>query len=57
MSLLLYYADELKSVDRGKNHCKSNHVEAFVYSAGYLREKVQASMKTRSYKITVSSLS
>ena len=35
-SLLSYYADEPKSVDRGENHYKSNHVEAFLYSAGWI---------------------
>ena len=53
-SLLSYYVDEPKSVDRGKNHYKSNHVEAFLYSAGSLRGNVHASMKARSYKVTVS---
>ena len=47
-----------KSVDRGENHYKSNHVEAFLYSAGSLREKVHANMKARSeimqHKVTVS---
>ena len=52
VSLLLYYADEPKSVDRGENHYKSNHVEEFLCSAGSLRGKVLANMKARSYKVT-----
>ena len=53
-SLLSYFANELKSVDKGENHFQSRHVDAFQYSEGSLTGKVNASMKDKSYEVTVS---
>ena len=52
-SLVSFFAGEQKSIDRGENHYKSEHVESFSYSTGILRE-VHASMKKKVYKVTVS---
>ena len=53
-SLLSFFANELKSVDKGENHFLSRHVDAFQYSEGSLTGKVNASMEDKSYKVTVS---
>ena len=53
-SLLCYFSDEKKSIKKGENHYKSNHVESFSYHGGILRGEVQASMKKKVYKVTVS---
>ena len=52
--LLGYFANEAKSVERGENHYKSNHVELFQYCDGVLRGKIHASMKDISYNVMVS---
>ena len=49
-----FFADEQKSLTRGENHYKSNHVESFSYSDGVLRGEIHASMKKQVYKVTVS---
>ena len=49
-SLASFFADEQKSLTRGKNHYKSNHVESFSYSDGIIRGE----MKKKVYKVTVS---
>lgn len=53
-SLVSFFAGEQKSIDRGENHYKSEHVENFSYSTGILRGEVHASMKKKVYKVTVS---
>lgn len=54
-SLVSFFDGEEKSIDRGENHVKSDHMEAFSYSAGVLRGEIHASMKQKAYKVTVSS--
>lgn len=53
-ALTNFFSDEPKSISRGENHYKSGHNESFSYSDGILRGSVQASMKNKSYKVTVS---
>ena len=53
-SLASFFADEQKSLTRGENHYKSNHVESFSYSDGIIRGEIHASMKKKVYKVTVS---
>ena len=53
-SLLSYFSEEKKSIKKGENHYKSDHVESFSYHEGILRGEVQASMKKKVYKVTVS---
>lgn len=53
-SLLSYFSEENKSIKKGENHYKSDHVESFSYHEGVLRGEVQASMKKKVYKVTVS---
>lgn len=52
--LSLYFADEPKSLERGENHYKSDHVESLSYYPGTLKGKVHASMKEKTYEVTVS---
>jgi len=52
--LVLFFGNEKKSLTRGENHYKSNHVESFTYSDGIIRGEVHASMKKKVYKVTVS---
>ena len=52
-SLISFFLEEKKSIERGENHYKSNHVEYFAYNQGCLRGEVHASMK-KVYKVTVS---
>ncbi|PFX20018.1 Toll-like receptor 1 [Stylophora pistillata] len=44
--------NEKKSIKKGENHYKSEHVESFSYHEGILRGEVQASMKKKVYKVT-----
>ena len=53
-SLVSFFGNEQKSLTRGENHYKSNHVESFTYSDGIIRGEVHASMKKKVYKVTVS---
>ena len=53
-SLLSFFSDEKKSIKKGENHYKSDHVEAFSYQQGILHGEVHASMKKKIYKVTVS---
>ena len=53
-SLLSFFAEEKKSIERGKNHYKSDHIELVTYKEGVLRGEVHASMKKKVYKVTVS---
>ena len=53
-SLISFFAEEKKSIERGLNHCKSDHIEALTYHQGVLRGEVHASMKKKVYKVTVS---
>ena len=53
-SLISFFAEEKKSIERGENHYKSDHIEAFTYNQGVLRGEVHASMKKKVYKVTVS---
>ena len=52
-ALTSFFSDEPKSINRGENHYKSRHVESFHYSDGIIRGSVHASMKDKSYKVTV----
>ena len=51
-ALTSFFSDEPKSIQRGENRYKSDHIESFQYSHGIIRGSVHASMK--SYKVTVS---
>ena len=53
-SLLSFFSEEKKSIQKGENHYRSDHVEAFSYQQGVLRGEVHASMKKKVYKVTVS---
>ena len=53
-SLASFFSGEQKSLERGENHYRSDHVESFTYSGGIIRGEVKASMKNKSYKVTVS---
>ena len=46
-SLLSFFHDEPKSINRGENHYKSDHIQAFSYADGVVRGEVQASMKKK----------
>ena len=56
-SLLSYFEDEKKSIAKGENHVKSDHIECFMYNQGILRGKVHASMRSKVYEVTVRKLS
>ena len=51
---LSFFLEEKKSIKKGENHFKSDHIEAFTYQQGVLRGEVHASMKKKVYKVTVS---
>ena len=53
-SLASFFSGEQKSLERGENHYQSDHVQSFTYSGGIVRGEVIASMKNKSYKVTVS---
>ena len=53
-ALASFFADEPKSLQRGENHFKSDHVESFSYYPGEISGVVSASMKSKSYKVVVS---
>ena len=53
-SLVTFFSEEKKSIERGENHFKSDHIESFDYQQGVLRGEVHASMKKKVYKVTVS---
>ena len=53
-SLVTFFSDEPKSIKRGENHFKSDHVLSFSYCPGMINGKIQASMKDKAYKATVS---
>ena len=55
-SLLSLFENDNKSVSRGENHFKSNHVESFSASQGVLKGQVHASMKKKVYNVTVSEM-
>lgn len=55
-SLLNFFGDEKKSIQRGENHYKSSHVESFNYAEKVIRGEVHASMKQKLYKVTVRNL-
>ena len=52
-SLLNFFGEEKKSIQRGENHYKSSHVEKFYYHKGVIQGEVHASMKKKVYKVTV----
>ena len=56
-SLLSYFEDEKKSIAKGENHVKSDHIECFMYNQGILRGKVHASMRSKVYEVAVRKLS
>ena len=37
-SLLSFFLEEKKSIKKGENHFKSDHIEAFTYQQGVLRD-------------------
>ena len=51
-SLISFFLEENKSIQKGENHHKSDHVEAFSYQQGILHGKIHASMETF-YKVTM----
>lgn len=51
------FEDEKKSIAKGENHVKSDHIECFMYNQGILRGKVHASMRSKVYEVTVRKLS
>ena len=53
-SLLSFFLEEKKSIKKGENHLKSDHIEAFTYQQGVSRGEVQGSMKQKVYNVTVS---
>ena len=53
-NMVRYFKDEDKSVRRGENHYKSDHILACTFSQGQLMGVVRASMKDKSYKVLVS---
>ena len=53
-SLASFFSGEQKSLDRGENHYRSDHVQSFTYFAGIIQGEVKASMKNKSYKVAVS---
>jgi hypothetical protein len=53
-SLSLYFADQNKSISKGENHYKSEHIQSFIFNQGVLKGEVRASMKKTVYKVTVS---
>ena len=55
-ALTSFFSGERKSIECGENHYKSDHVESFQYSNGIIRGLVHATMKEKSYKVTVSKL-
>ena len=55
-SLVSFFAEEKRSITRGENH-RSDHVESFAYADGVIGGTVHASMKNKSYNVTVSSRS
>ena len=56
-SLVSFFAEKKRSITRGENHYRSDHIESFVYADGVIRGTVHASMKNKSYNVTVSSRS
>ena len=53
-SLASYLADKMKLLQLGENHFKSGHVERCDYLPGVLSGVVRASMKDKTYIVTVS---
>ena len=51
---LIFFSEEKKSIRKGENHYKSDHVESLSYQQCVLRGEVHASMKKKVYKVTVS---
>lgn len=52
-ALISFFAEEKKSIERGENHYRSEHIESFSYHQGILRGEVQASMKKKVYRVTI----
>ena len=53
-SLISFFSEEKKSIRKGENHYKSDHVESLSYQQVVLLGEVNASMKKKVYKVTVS---
>lgn len=53
-ALFTFYVNESKSVSRGENHFKSEHVLSCSYFEGLITGKVRASMKNKEYSVRVS---
>ncbi|PFX25190.1 Retrovirus-related Pol polyprotein from transposon 17.6 [Stylophora pistillata] len=51
-ALISFFAEEKRSIERGENHYRSEHIESFSYHQGVLRGEVQASMKKKVYRVT-----
>ena len=52
-----FFQNKAKSIKRGENHYKSEHVESCTYDKGELDGSVRASMRDRLYKVSVSNTS
>lgn len=52
-ALISFFAEEKKSIERGENHYRSEHIESFSYHQGILRGEVQASMKKKVYRVKI----
>ena len=53
-ALISFFAEEKRSIERGENHYRSEHIESFTYHQGVLQGEVRARMKKKVYKVTVS---
>lgn len=53
-SLIYSFSEEKKSIRKGENHYKSDHVESLSYQQGVLRGEVHARVKKKVYKVTMS---
>lgn len=53
-SLISFFSKEKKSIRKGENHYKSDHVGSLLYQQGVLCGEVHASMKKKVYKVMVS---
>ena len=55
-ALSSFFSGEPKSIERGGNHHESDYIESFIYSHWIIRRSVHASLKNKSYKVTVSEI-
>ena len=57
VSLVSFFAEEKRSIERSENHYRSDHVESFAYADAVIKGTVHASMKNKSYNVMVSARS